>query len=80
MDLLIKNGKIVTPTETFIADVAVENGKIIAIGTDLSATEYRNVVDASGKYILPGAIDAHTHLAMPFWYTRCGMRWNNYSI
>jgi dihydropyrimidinase len=66
MDLLIKNGKIVTTTETFIADVAVENGKIVAIGTDLSGSDYKKVVDASGKYVLPGAIDAHTHLAMPF--------------
>jgi dihydropyrimidinase len=66
MDLLIKNGKIVTPTEAFIADVAVENGKIVAIGTDLSSSDYKTVVDASGKYVLPGAIDVHTHLAMPF--------------
>lgn len=66
MDLLIKNGKIVTPTETYIADVAVGNGKIIAIGTDIATSGCENVVDAAGKYVLPGAIDVHTHLAMPF--------------
>lgn len=64
MDLLIKNGTIVTAKESFTADVAVKDGKIAAIGNDLP--EAGNVVDASGKLVLPGAIDVHTHLAMPF--------------
>ena len=65
MDLLIKNGTVVTETEMFRGDIAVQNGKIAMIGTalDVPAT---TVVDAKGKYVLPGAIDAHTHLAMPF--------------
>lgn len=66
MDLLIKNGTIVTPTETYVADIAVKNGKIITIAKDLSSCDCLNIVDASGKYVLPGAIDVHTHLAMPF--------------
>ncbi len=64
MDLLIKNGTIVTAKESFTADVAVKDGKIAAIGNDLPKAG--NVVDASGKLVLPGAIDVHTHLAMPF--------------
>ncbi|MBE5889865.1 MAG: dihydropyrimidinase [Lachnospiraceae bacterium] len=65
MDLLIKNGTIVTSTGSFPADVAVEDGKIVSIGKDLG-TEAKKVVDATGKLVLPGALDAHTHLAMPF--------------
>ncbi len=65
MDLLIKNGTIVTETEMFRGDIAVQNGKIAMIGTALDVPA-ATVVDAKGKYVLPGAIDAHTHLAMPF--------------
>lgn len=65
MDLIIKNGTIVSPTATFKADVCVDNGKIVAITADAD-TDADKVVDASGKMVLPGAIDAHTHLAMPF--------------
>ncbi len=65
MDLIIKNGTIVSPTATFKADVCVDNGKIVAITAD-AGTDADKVVDANGKMVLPGAIDAHTHLAMPF--------------
>ena len=65
MDLLIKNGTIVTATESFVADLAVKDGKIAAIGKDLD-TDAKDIVDATGKLVLPGAIDAHTHMAMPF--------------
>lgn len=66
MDLLIKNGTVITDTERFRADVAVENGIITQIGTNITPTENTKVIDADKKLILPGAIDAHTHLAMPF--------------
>lgn len=65
MDLIIKNGTIVSPTATFKADVCVDNGKIVAITAD-AGTNADKVADVSGKMVLPGAIDAHTHLAMPF--------------
>jgi D-hydantoinase len=65
MDLIIKNGTVVTAAEQFRADVGVTNGKISDIGSDLNDGKAK-VVDASGKLVLPGAIDAHTHLAMPF--------------
>ena len=65
MDLIIKNGTIVTAKSTYKADIAVKGGKITAIGTDLKA-DGAKIVDATGKLVLPGAIDGHTHLAMPF--------------
>ncbi len=65
MDLIIKNGLIVTATESFRADIAVEAGKIVCIGSGI-LPEAKQVVDAAGKLVLPGAIDVHTHLAMPF--------------
>ena len=65
MDLIIKNGTIITPSESFVADIGVKHGKIVMIGKDLSV-EGAEIVDAAGKLVLPGAIDAHTHLAMPF--------------
>ena len=66
MDLLIKNGTVVNGSESFKADIAVQNGKITQICADIAPTANVKVVDASGKLVLPGAIDAHTHLAMPF--------------
>lgn len=66
MDLLIKGGTVVTAQSTFKADVAVKNGKITAIGANLKPEKNTDVVDAKGKLVLPGAIDGHTHLAMPF--------------
>ena len=65
MDLLIKGGTVVTAKESFIADVAVNEGKIAAIGTGLNI-DADKVVDATGKLVLPGALDVHTHMAMPF--------------
>jgi len=65
MELIIKNGTLVTASETFKADIGVSGGKIVAIGAGLKDAGSK-VVDAAGKYVLPGAIDVHTHLAMPF--------------
>ncbi len=64
-DLILKNGTIVTSRETFPADIGIKDGKIAAIATDLT-DDKAETVDVSGKLVLPGAIDAHTHLAMPF--------------
>ncbi len=66
MDLLIKNGTVVSDSESYKADVAVCNGKITQIGLNIIPTENTKVIDAEGMMVLPGAIDAHTHLAMPF--------------
>lgn len=66
MRILIQNGTVVTASGSFQADVAVEGETITQIGQDICPNGYDKVVDATGKLVLPGAIDAHTHLAMPF--------------
>jgi dihydropyrimidinase len=65
---LIKNGTVVTATDQYKGDVLVEDEKIALIGTSLDDVAHRadKVIDASGKYVLPGGIDVHTHLDMPF--------------
>jgi len=65
MRTLIKNGTIVNADATTRADVLVDGEKIALIGTDLAATADRTV-DASGKWVIPGAIDVHTHMELPF--------------
>ena len=65
MSILIKNGTIVTSTNKFIADIFVDEGKIKTIGINLN-NKADEIIEAKGKYILPGAIDPHTHLSMPF--------------
>lgn len=63
MDTVIKNGDVVTATETYRADIGIKDGLIAAIGRDLTGKE---TIDASGKYVFPGAVDPHTHLELPF--------------
>jgi len=65
MSVLIKNGTVVTISGRYTADVFVEGEKIKAIGKGL---DYKadETIDAKGKFILPGAIDPHTHISMPF--------------
>ena len=65
MTTLFKHGTIVTASETYPADLLVDGEQIAAIGRDLPATGAA-VVDARGRYLLPGGIDVHTHLDMPF--------------
>ncbi len=65
MSLLIKNGTIVTATDRYAGDVFVEGERITTIGTALGMAADR-VIDATGKFVLPGGIDVHTHLDMPF--------------
>lgn len=62
--IIIKNGQLVTPREIKSGDILVSGDKIQAIGRDLQA-ERAEVVDASGKYVFPGFIDAHTHMGVP---------------
>ncbi|WP_370303508.1 amidohydrolase family protein, partial [Pseudooceanicola sp.] len=63
MSTVIKNGTVVTADLTYKADVLIENGTIIEIGPDLKGDE---TLDATGCYVMPGGIDPHTHLEMPF--------------
>ncbi|MFQ6087828.1 MAG: dihydropyrimidinase [Candidatus Methanofastidiosia archaeon] len=62
-DLVVKNGKVVTATDTYEADLGVVEGKISAIGKDLDGEK---VIDASRMLVFPGGVDIHTHLDMPF--------------
>jgi len=63
VDLVIRNGTVVTAARSFTADVAVSDGSIAVVDTDLSslAATAHDVVDASGLLVLPGCIDVHTH-------------------
>ncbi len=65
MSILIKNGRLVTASEDYIADIFIEGEKISAIGKNLSMSA-DEVIDASGKLVIPGGIDPHVHLDMPF--------------
>jgi dihydropyrimidinase len=63
--VLIKGGRVITAADDYVGDVFIENERISLIGESLDL-EADKVIDASGKYVLPGGIDPHTHLDMPF--------------
>jgi dihydropyrimidinase len=65
MSVLIKGGRIVTAADDYVADVFVDDGVVELIGASLDVQADR-AIDASGKYVLPGAVDPHTHMEMPF--------------
>ncbi|SFB92183.1 dihydropyrimidinase [Spirosoma endophyticum] len=65
MSVLIKNGRIITAADDYIADIFIEGETISAIGKDLPI-KADMTIDASGKLVFPGGIDPHVHLAMPF--------------
>src|ERR1700721_1233290 len=65
-DTIISGGSVVTATDTYVADVAIEDGKVAAVGKDLPRENATKLLNASGKYVFPGGIDVHTHLDMPF--------------
>jgi dihydropyrimidinase len=65
MSVLIKNGRIITATDDYFGDVFVEGETISQIGQKLDVRADK-VIDATGKLVVPGGVDAHTHLDMPF--------------
>lgn len=68
MTLIIKSGTLITASERFTADILIEGEKITEIGMDLDIAD-AEVVDASGKYVLPGGVDPHTHFDLPMFGT-----------
>ena len=66
MSVLIKGGTVVNADRTFRADVLCDDGLITAVGEELDAPKGATVVDAGGQYVMPGGIDPHTHMQLPF--------------
>ncbi|HEX3010997.1 MAG TPA: hydantoinase/dihydropyrimidinase family protein, partial [Syntrophomonadaceae bacterium] len=65
-DLIIKNALVVSPSSTIKANIFVKDGKISALGLPEEMGETQRVIDAGGRYVLPGVIDAHMHVEAPF--------------
>ncbi|TFG30008.1 dihydropyrimidinase [Candidatus Thorarchaeota archaeon] len=66
LDLIIKNGKIVTASDAYTADIGIHNGKINIIAQSITPASTSKTIDANGKYVFPGGIDVHVHLQLPF--------------
>ena len=62
-DTVIRNGTVVTASDTFVSDVGIKHGRIAALAADL--TDADEVIDATGLFVLPGGIDSHVHLDQP---------------
>ena len=78
VDILIKNAKVVSPESTIEACIAIRGEKIVAVGAEEVMPPAKQVIDAGGKYVIPGAIDSHVHFRTPGyeykedWYTGTG--------
>ncbi|MFQ5563318.1 MAG: dihydropyrimidinase [Parvularculaceae bacterium] len=66
MSVLIRGGTVVNADRRFRADVYCEEGKIKTVGADLEAPSNAEIVDAGGQFVMPGGIDPHTHMQLPF--------------
>ncbi len=64
MDLILRGGRVVTAGDTFDADIGIEGGRIARLGFDLGPAQ--RTLDVSGLYLLPGAVDVHTHVDVEF--------------
>ncbi|MBI2258121.1 MAG: dihydropyrimidinase [Flavobacteriia bacterium] len=69
MSILIKNGRIITASDDYVADIYIENELIVSIGKNLKIVAEKTI-DATNKLIFPGGIDPHVHLDMPFMGTK----------
>src|SRR6202008_3190741 len=65
-DTVTRNGTVVTATDTCVADVGINGDKITAIAAQLPTENATRIQDATGCLVIPGGIDVHTHLDMPF--------------
>jgi dihydropyrimidinase len=66
MDLIIENGTIVTASDIYRADIGIRKGKIVDIADDIPVKKGVEALDARGMYVMPGGIDVHVHLELPF--------------
>lgn len=66
MSLLIRGGTVLDATHAYRADVFCDHGKIVQIGQNLDAPAGAQIVDAGDRYVIPGGIDPHTHMELPF--------------
>jgi dihydropyrimidinase len=66
MSVWIRGGTVVNADRAFRADVLCDDRKVVAVGTDLQVPAGAEVIDAGGQYVLPGGIDPHTHMQLPF--------------
>ena len=66
MSIFIRGGTVVNADRAFKADVICFGDKIVAVGDKLDAPPHATVIDASGQYVMPGGIDTHTHMQLPF--------------
>lgn len=66
MSIIIRGGTVVTADQTIKADVICDGGKIVAVGENLDVPSGAQQIDASGQYVMPGGIDPHTHMQLPF--------------
>ncbi len=78
-DSIIKGGTIITASDTFEGDIGIKDEKIVQIGLDLDDKEAK-IIDAKGKYVMPGGIDPHTHMDMPFGGTHASDDFNTGTI
>src|ERR1700688_3971374 len=74
MSTVIKNGTVLAADRTYKADLLIEGERISAIGDNLKGD---NELDAEGAYVMPGGIDPHTHLEMPFMGTTAAETWES---
>src|SRR3979409_1168810 len=65
-DTIVKCGNVVTPAGTFTGDVGISGEKISALGVNLDADKSTKVIDAKGHHVIPGVLDVHVHLELPF--------------
>ena len=66
MSVLIRGGTVVNADQSIRADVTCAGGQILEVGPDLEAPSGAEIIDAGGQYVMPGGIDPHTHMQLPF--------------
>jgi len=73
MSILIKNGRVITAEQDYFADIFVEKDKITTLGANLTL-QADKVIDAKGKYVIPGGIDVHTRASSISPFNRRGQK------